>query len=303
MKIISKSVIYKPAIIIATILAMLIICYIFYYITVRYLQWKNSKIPKESFLDGKTDVGIVSMIREPKNIDTWLDKHRTIGIKHFYIRLEQTPDLEDYLKKQEDVTLQIGESSGINEYEEIQNRQSKWVNEAFKLARNDNNGVKWLFHIDCDEILRGNLHEIAEYPEDVRTFWIQNEEAKFSKVPSSKDNCFSASKLVDCSKDSKNCVSYGNGKGCGRVGEDVESNGPHRMKSKLEKKSKKNKTIVVEHYESCDFDIFKKKFKNLAVQDNDSKIPFSYYNESIEACKENNDDKLYKIYEKYRIVQ
>ena len=38
------------------------------------------------------------MMKSPKNIDTWLRKHRNLGIQHFYIRLEETPDLEEYLK-------------------------------------------------------------------------------------------------------------------------------------------------------------------------------------------------------------
>lgn len=60
--------------------------------------------------------------------------------------------------------------------------------------------------------------------------------------------------------------------------------------------------LEVEHYESCDFDIYKQKFKNLSVQDKNNDIPFSYYNESIDAAKENDDDKLREIYSKYRVV-
>ena len=37
--------------------------------------------------------GIVSMIKKPKNIETWLEKNRAFGIKKFYIRLEETPEL------------------------------------------------------------------------------------------------------------------------------------------------------------------------------------------------------------------
>ena len=79
--------------------------------------------------------------------------------------------------------------------------------------------------------------------------------------------------------------------------------GPHRMKSTLEKNGgRKLKKLVVHHFESCDFDIYKKKFKQLSVQDKKLDIPFSYYNESIEAAKSENDDELYKVYEKYRVV-
>ena len=74
------------------------------------------------------------------------------------------------------------------------------------------------------------------------------------------------------------------------------------MKSNKEKESIKLKDIEVEHYESCDFDIFKQKFKGLSVQNKKIDIPFPYYNESIDASKNNDDYKLYHIYKKYRVL-
>jgi hypothetical protein len=302
---ISRSRFYKPWILFATILAIFGICLLFYITMTKYLLWKSNEI-QENFLDSfpkySSNVGIVSMIKQPKNIETWLEKHRTLGIKHFYIRLEETPELEDYLESQQDVTVKVGNSAGVNEYDEIQTRQNKWVNQAYKLAELDGNNVQWLIHIDCDEILKGDLKKVQELPEDVRTFWIQNIEAKFEKVPGKEDNCFQASKFAKCGTKNSGCVSYANGKSGGRVASDVSCFGPHRMKSELEKnESIKLDDLEVEHYESCDFDIYKQKFKNLSVQDKETNIPFSYYNESIEAAKEDDDNKLQQIYEKYRV--
>jgi hypothetical protein len=48
-------------------------------------------------------IAIASCVKNPKNIETWLDLHRDLGISRFYIRLEDTPDLVDYLKSQPDV--------------------------------------------------------------------------------------------------------------------------------------------------------------------------------------------------------
>ena len=302
MKYITKSSFYKPLIIISTILAIFSICYLFYIVIVKYLIYKNENIAKEAFYDGSSNVGIVSMMKSPKNVDVWLTKHRNLGIQHFYIRLEETPELEEYLSQQPDVTLQIGKSEGLNEYDVQQERQNTWVNECLRTAETDGHGLNWLFHIDGDEILRGDLSELNSYPEDVRTIWIQNEEAKFTKVPGKEDSCFEASKMANCGEDG-GCVSYGNGKSCGRVTSDVQAHGPHRMKSTLETSSLKNPNIVVEHYESCDFEIYKEKFKRLSVQDRNIDIPFSYYNESIEAAKKDDDDELYRIYEKYRVIQ
>ena len=299
----SKSKLYLPWIRFATVLAMIAICIIFYILITRYLQWKDNELTQESFLDisNKTNVGIVSMIKKPKNIDTWLNKHRDLGVCHFYIRLEETPELEEYLEQQPDVTVQKGKSTGVNEYLEKQTRQDVWVNEAFKLAKSDKSPTKWLVHIDGDEILQGNLKKVQELPDNIHTFWMQNKEAKFDKIPGESDNCFSAKKFVDCGKSGAGCVSYVNGKSGGRVDSDVTPIGPHRMKSTKEKGSLKLDDLEVEHYESCDFNIYKEKFKGLSVQDKSNDIPFSYYKESIDAAKEDNDDKLKSVFKKYRI--
>lgn len=304
---VSRSKIYTTWIKLATFFVMMVICYVFYVTIIRYLKWKSSELPKEPFIDqlftSKTNIGIVSMIKSPKNIDIWLKKHRDLGIRHFYIRLEETPDLEDYLEKQPDVTLRIGQSTGMNEYEEKQVRQNDWVEESLRMAEHDGKGIDWLIQIDGDELLEGDLSEVQELPEEVRTFWMHNEEAKFNKVPQKEDSCFNASKLVNCAKEPKKCVSYGNGKGGGRVAKDVSANFSHRMKSSLEKggTTMKLTKVLVQHYESCDFDIYKEKFRQLSVQDKPMKIPFSYYTESINAAKNNDEEQLYKIYEKYRV--
>ena len=151
----SRSKNYTFWIKLATVILMLITCYTFYVTIVRYLKWKSSKLPKEQFIgdlfDKNTNIGIVSMIKDPKNIETWLKTHKDMGIKHFYIRLEETPELQEYLEKREDVTLQLGQPTGVNEYDEKQVRQNKWVNEVLQKAETDGNGIKWLIHIDGDE--------------------------------------------------------------------------------------------------------------------------------------------------------
>jgi len=244
-------------------------------------------------------LGIISMIKDPKNIDTWLQHHRNLGIRKFYIRLEGTPGLVSYLDSHHDVHVKIGKASGVNEYEEIQTRQNNWVNEALKLGRND--GIKWLVHIDADELLSGEISEILNLPTTTRTFWMQNKEAKFAKVPGKKDNCFEASKVVDCGEINNACVAYQNGKSGGRTEIDISAFGPHRMQSSNGIPSVKLKKMFILHYESCDFDIFKNKFKGLSVQNKKVSIPFPYYNESIAAAKKNDEQKLYSIYKKYRV--
>lgn len=266
-------------------------------------QLDEEPVDNGSDLSLSQPIAIVSMMKKPKNIDTWLAKHRLLGISRFYIRLEDTPDLEEMLGEQMDVVLTVGKSTGTNEYLDIQKRQNKMMDEALKQAKAD--GQSWLIHIDSDEILEGDLAEIRALPETVRTFWFQNEEAKYANIPRSTDSCFDAAQFTNCAEHPTECVSYGNGKGGGRVADDVMADGPHRFKSsKPEANAAQPKLsqLIVQHYESCDFDVYKKKFQSLAVQDSPNNIPFSYYTDSIEAAKLPGDDALERVFMQYRVV-
>lgn len=235
-------------------------------------------------------VAIVSCMKNPKNVETWLQLHRDLGIVKFYIRLEDTPQLVDYLQAQPDVFLEVGNSTSVDEYVDIMSRQTKIANDALEMCTNDT--IDWLILIDCDEILEGDLGELCALPSDVGTFWMQNYEAVYDKIPYENDSCFSSSRFKNCSTD--DCASYVNGKGGGRVGVS-ESAGCHRFKSSL-KEVKVN--MIVKHYESCDFGQYVSKYKRLANSDV-SGIPFQYYRDSIQANGDTNE--LEKIYKKYRV--
>lgn len=249
-------------------------------------------------------VAIVAMMKDPKNLDTWLDRHRRLGIQHFFIRLEDSPNIQDYLNSQPDVTVIPGNSDGVNEYENIQTRQINMVNDVLKMAAaHEKPKLGWLIHVDADELVVGDLNALHRQPHNVRTVWFQNVEAKFPDVPDEEDSCFDAAKFINCAEGG--CAAYANGKSAGRVAADVSAHGPHRMKSSMDgARDEKVEAIQVQHYESCDFDSYKKKFKNLAVQKDKepSKIPFPYYNESIEAARTGDDGKLESVYRKYRVA-
>ena len=288
--------------------------------------------------DKKTEIGIVSMIRKPKNIEIWLQLHRTLGIKQFYIRLEDTPEKEDFLKQQQDVFLEIGKSSGKNEYSEMQTRQTTFVDSVIKMAfdnkmdkNQENNSetnsetnndkktetkIDWLIHINADDVLEGDLDEIRQLPDNVRTFWMHNMEAMYGDIPTAQTSCFKAAKFVDCSESDSKCVGYVNGKGGCRIGPDVASNGPHRFKSSIvsNNQTQDNETeiilrkdqMVVKHYESCDFEAYKTKFEQLAKEtkfDENKKNPSPYYNDSITAAKTGDETELEQVYRKYRVSE
>ena len=248
---------------------------------------------KSNFSDNNVHVALISCIYKPKNIETWLQIHRNFGISRFYINLENTPELVNYLKEQPDVSLSVSNSDNKNNYLSLQDRQVEFIQKALILAKKDN--IDFVVHIDSDEILEGDINEILSLPPDVSTFWMQNYEAVYEKIPDKSDNCFQAKKYLDCSNEI--CASYINGKGGARVIPSIKVIGPHRFAG-TEKEIKLN--IIIKHYESCDFDQYIKKYKNLLKDVDLSKIPFVYYRKSIE--NSGNIDKLKEIYTKYRVI-
>ena len=242
---------------------------------------------------GPKSVAIISLMYRPKNVETWLLIHRNLGIDHFYIRLEDTPELIDYLGSQPDVTLMVASSNrDKNQYTTLQKRQIDTTNQVIAMCKYD-----FLIHIDCDEILEGDLDEIKNLPDNVGTFWMQNHEAVYESIPTSQDSCFQAKFYRDCGDNDSGCVSYVNGKAGGRISKSLQSNGPHRFKSNLQEKKLK---MIVKHYESCDFEQYLKKYSRLQKGVKINEIPFQYYRESILA---NGDtDRLKTIYKTYRTV-
>lgn len=292
----------RPAFLLSSKVAWIGVAVILALIVVVILWPQTSPDPETSGRKGQ-GVAIVSMMKDPKNMDVWLDRHRKIGIQHFFIRLEDSPEAASHLQSQSDVTVQIGLSTGINEYDNKQVRQDTWVNEALKLCAKSHPSLGWMIHIDSDEIAVGDLTQLQQLSDRVRTVWFQNVEARFRDIPNVEESCFEAARFVNCAEEPGECAAYGNGKSAGRIASDVSAHGPHRFKSSRSGDTEqKVDTILVEHYESCDFDMYKKKFKGLAVQDKKMNIPFSYYNESIEAAKSGSDADLEAVYRKYRVV-
>jgi hypothetical protein len=239
-------------------------------------------------------IAIISLFYKPKNVETWLEIHRNLGISHFYIRLEDTPDLVQFLESQPDVHLMVESSENDkDQYQSLQTRQIDTINKVIDICKKEL--IDFLIHIDCDEILEGNIDEIINLPPEVGTFWMQNHEAVYEGIPTSKDSCFQAKFYRDCG--SEYCASYTNGKGGGRISNSLKAHGPHRFKSNG-KEVKIN--IIVKHYESCDFDQYIKKYSRLKKGVKLEDIPFPYYRESILA---NGDkDTLENVYKKYRIT-
>lgn len=237
-------------------------------------------------LNKSTNIAFASLMKNPVDLPLWLKYHRDLGIKRFFIRLEDSLSWEDYLKDMDDVVLEIGQSSKENNYMTLIERQVKYVNEIIKKAR-EMNDIEWLIHIDADELLHGDIDTINNLPESVKTIKFENAEAVFDE--SKRDSCFSSTNFIKCNNRSQ-CKSYINGKAGGRVTDDnVICLGPHDFGYNDTNKNV-NKLIPFEnlhvlHFEGCTFGGWVEKYYHLS-KNNKSDVPFKYYIESIEKAKD-----------------
>ena len=240
--------------------------------------------------DNMPKCGIIFLAKNPVDFPMWVKYHRDLGIQHFFVRMEDSDGWEDYLKHQNDITYEL-EKSGTNNYNTLQERQGEFVSKMIPVAREK--GIEWVFHIDTDELLEGDLGVLSTVEEDIKWVKIENAEAVFDGT---EKTCFDAKRFLKC-KQGAACRSYVNGKAAARTVEGVSPNGPHDFIYRGNEGDKNMEipfdTLHVLHFESCSFGAWAEKYKNLSSQTTDNKIPFPYYTESIEASK-----KAYELYQK-----
>jgi hypothetical protein len=229
--------------------------------------------------DNQPKKAIALLMRKPVDLPLWLKHHRDLGFGHFFIRVEDTPGLEEYLKTQSDITYEIADSDTQNNYDTLQTRQIAFVNKCINQSEN----ISWIFHVDSDELIEGDLKFLDELPEEIKTLKMQNVEAIYD---GSEKTCFDAKSFVKCFK-SGSCRSYANGKAGGRcIKDEVQALGPHDFSYKGMHNGKHLYQIPFEqlrvlHYDSCSFGAWAEKFQHLSKKDSSESIPFNYYNESI----------------------
>ncbi len=270
-------------------------------------------------------VAIVTMMRDPTDVDVFLNYHLAKGIVKFYIRVEKVANeadaVIDLLRTYPQVFLNIGSPTDTVAMKDDMTvpgqaqmlRQRTWVNASITQALRD--GMDWLVHIDSDELLEPISNDmtvadciIRDANENTQTMIIDNLEAMYDKDKPRK--CFSYEKLQDCNVDV--CASYANGKSVGRVSKYLQESGVHRFRytGKRNDDGITMKSMRLIHYESCDFNKYVSKFVNLSKSE-DAKFPFKYYNESIKVAKSCNNVKkeeakcakdLKVVYDKYRTV-
>lgn len=261
-------------------------------------------------------VAIASMMKNPKELEYWLQYHIEKGINHFYIRLEDTPDLHNFLQNHPNVTLEIGSSKDPIKtrvtYDTQIERQRDCMNRAIEWSKRKN--INWLIHIDCDELVDCNgsipsqiAKEIQQY-DNVGTIVMENYEAQYDKINQPSDSCFISKNFIRCSLGG--CTSYANGKSIGKVTGALHESGPHRFETKDNSKEIVSTLLRILHFESCDFKQYVAKFLRLARTET-LVYPFPFYNDSInvarsEECKGDRlsvacTRKFESLYSKYKI--
>jgi hypothetical protein len=228
-------------------------------------------------------VAIVTMTMDPEDLGVWLRYHlEKLEFAHVYLRVENTPQLRDVLAPFGDrITATFVEHHNRNTYEAMQVRQLRHFTEALVDCRR--RGIDFLLHIDDDELLmvseryRTAPRFFGSLPATHDTFHFQNAEAVF---PDPKPHCFATDKFIPC--DRGPCLSYINGKAAARVSADVRVLGPHRMVGGRGLEVPKKDAMVL-HFDSCNYDAWKRKFLNLSNIDQRTfdSIPFRFYKDSI----------------------
>lgn len=229
-------------------------------------------------------VAIALMMRNPVDLPLWLKHHRNLGVRCFFIRLEDSPSWIDFLESQPDVVLEVSRSDEKNNYETIMHRQLRFVDKSLARAAAMGGDIEWVFHVDADELLYGSLAFLDMVDPSYKVVTIKNVEAIFD---GKEESCFSARKFVVCEQ-STECRAYANGKSGGRVGPGISLMGPHNFGFNGQMHGSATydvpiKQLCVLHFDGCSFGAWAEKFRHLSTG-NTSSIPFSYYNDSIKAA-------------------
>ena len=242
-------------------------------------------------------IGLVTMTKHPPCFETWLTYHyERCGIRKFYVRVEDTPELASLLQNPPwDKLVEVEFASGPRDYFTQMDRQSFHIERVLPRARAE--GLEFLLHIDDDELLYcpaglPSLHAaLARAPLGAGDLHMQNLEAY---VPG-----------TDCVNPFEECTAfkhrtdrfcaYSNGKAFGRLRcTELSPAGPHHYRLGLNAPGSSGTheipptTAVVLHYESATYPAWRKKYLDLAHRHAGSdqvrhRAPSSFYHESMVA--------------------
>lgn len=244
-------------------------------------------------------IAICSMVRKPFNFDTWLDYHLSLDIDYIFLRVEDTPELSEILKKYKDrVVVEYDDSVNKRDnYWSQMDRQNKFVNSVIQNCKSLS--IEWLIHIDSDELFwsSGSIKEmLSKLDKNISCVSIQNYEAVYPndslKNPFLETNVFLY----------KGLLAYANGKSIGRISQDLVCKGPHLFSGNQYKINQRLSVIL--HFESPTFYSWYKKFseeKSDISNEMMDKIPFEFYKKSISLVRKGDLTKCREFYNKMKV--
>jgi len=239
-------------------------------------------------------VGITLMTRKPHRFDWWLRYHRSLGIYHVFVHVEDTPELLPLLDSAEFkdfVTVTTGEDNSLDthnpnssdNYYTLMQRQERQVRRSVQSCRQA--GIEWLFHVDDDELLYFDTpfsKIVDSLPREVTCVVLVNIEA----VP---DTLTSECIFEDIQVFTQHkMLAYRNGKSAGRCA-DADWHGPHRFTGNYHVVPVTKACVL--HFESCLYETWRNKFiKHREIEEQKKKdIPFPFYRQSIELFQHDHD--------------
>ena len=269
--------------------------------------------------DYNINLAIVSCIKNPTNFKFWIDYHiNKCNVKKIFLRVQDSPELVGLLENYRNIiepTYVNNDSKFNSDYQDLQTIQGNYINSVIEKIKNDKNNV--LTHIagniDDDELLFLPNGLIPFYRELINNnshgnYKVKNIEACYNN----KTNNIFKSPYFCCN--SYNFTSYVNGKSIGNLSQPIQAHGPHNFRDGSNTSNDKfnygflnTSNAILLHYESNCLKKWYYKYKSYSLNNvlNDSvdtNIPFKFYQESINAFKNNIKNKE-EIWERYKLAK
>lgn len=261
--------------------------------------------------DYNINLAIVSCVKNPTNFKFWIEYHiNKCNVKKIFLRVQDSPELIPLLENYRNII----EPTYVNNNNEPFNViQTNYVND--KVKENLNNILTHILHIDDDELLFLPNGLIPFYEELINNnsygnFKVNNIEACYNN----KTNNIYKSPYFCCNN--YEFTSYINGKSIGNLSQPIQLHGPHEFKAGSNNSNDKfnygflnTSNAILLHYESNCIKKWYNKFLHYKNVSNKSfwwnkvdDIPFKFYQESINAFKNNVKNKQ-EIWERYKLAK
>jgi hypothetical protein len=266
-------------------------------------------------------VAICSMVRKPVAFKTWLDYHISIGVEHFFLRIEETPELSELLNDYKSLVTVVYEDNIDklnNLFSQKQSRQCDFCN--FSIQKCLDMKIEWILHIDGDELIcTENFDFLNKIKKDVDCIQIPNYEAVYPR-----DNLEDPFLETDRFKfDKETFNAYVHGKSIARVSKKLRSITSHLFSGKLllyndtelpwrKERYTAHHDVVILHFESSNFRSWCTKFMVENSKNTDEHYKFiiqnsitemeKFYTKSIDITKEGDYKKCKDFYNQQKVL-